>query len=191
MSNIRLRALSKLQYVDPCKLLVRLRVLEREVATASIAPKVRAMRTNGLKAFREMREAAIFCYLIGERMSTKVLLAHGESEDYDFVARWLEANEVRYTPVQIKELVPETLNAEATMCKLIEGLHKYADSSELVVVVHVNRVMHFDPNELEIPSLPIAGLWAFAAIAPDQNEWALWGDLLQTREGTRHAYPAA
>jgi hypothetical protein len=171
--------------------LVRLHALEQRLAEAPVPSDVRTLRTNRLKPLRELREAAIFCHLISERTGTRVLLAHDESDDYDFVAGWQDGDDAHFAPVQIKELVPEALNATATFNQLVAGLAKYVSAPELVVAIHVNRAMHFEPADMKIPELPIAELWAFGAIAPDQSEWALWGNLLLTREGTRHAYPTA
>ena len=123
-------------------------------------------------------------------VAANVVLAPGESQDYDFMASWEQGGTRKFAPVQIKELVPAHSNAAATVEQLFTGLAKYVDSQELVVAIHINREFHFDPRAIGIPSLPIAELWAFGASSPDQNNWVLWGDLLQSGEGTAHVYPA-
>ena len=68
---------------------------------------VRNFRTNSLKCYREGREAAIFCYGMGKAVvHTPVYFAIVENADYDCVARC----QYGFTPLQIKELVPEYLN---------------------------------------------------------------------------------
>ncbi|MFH7041746.1 hypothetical protein ABT392_05440 [Paucibacter sp. JuS9] len=191
MQSIALRTFGKLEYRDPRPFLVRLRKFELELSASATPERVRNLRTNKLKAERELREAAIFCYLAGQRMGTTVGLAPGEKQDYDFVAAWSAQDQACFAPVQLKELPPEATAPAATLQDIISGLGQYTSSSELVVAIHLNRAISFDPSALAIPPLQIAELWAFGATSPDQNTWALWGDLLRSPTASYHAYPAA
>ncbi|MDR7269861.1 hypothetical protein J2X20_002490 [Pelomonas saccharophila] len=191
MQSIALRTFSKLDYRDPRPFLVRLRQFELELSGSATPKRVRNLRTNQLKPERELREAAIFCYLAGQRMGTTVGLAPGEEQDYDFVAAWSALEEACFAPVQLKELPPEATAPAATLQGIISALGQYVSSRELVVAIHLNRTMSFDPSALAIPPLQIAELWAFGATSPDQNTWALWGDLLRSPTVSYHAYPAA
>ncbi len=91
--------------------------------------------------------------------------------------------------LQLKEAVPHDLNRSASIQQTVNALSKYADSEDLTVAIYLNQRVHFDPAKLIIPPLKIAALWVFGAISEDQNEWALWGNFLETPEGTRYEYP--
>jgi hypothetical protein len=45
----------------------------------------------------------------------QVDFASVEHDDYDAVIRWRHSNEVFFTPIQLKEYVPERLYPEATL----------------------------------------------------------------------------
>ncbi len=97
---------------------------------------------------------------------------------------------LHFGPLQIKEVVPDYLNPQAAIQPIIDSLARYTSSPDLNVVIHLNKLLHFDPAELTIPRLPINTLWVMAAITRDQSRWALWGDLLAgERRGTEFEYP--
>lgn len=189
MPRDRLRNFAALEYGDPRGILVKLRELEPKIASSDLDIKVRTLRTNQLKPLRELREGALFAYFMSERIGAHVRIAHGESQDYDFVATWESGGFRRYAPVQIKEVVPPFLNPNAQLSAVIESLKKYTDSADLTVAIHLNTNTQFDPHDLDIPKLSIAALWVFGAIAPRAARWGLWGDLLGARMGTEHDYP--
>jgi hypothetical protein len=191
MQSIVLRTFGKLKYRDPRPFLVRLRKFGVALSASATAKRIGNLRTNQLKPDRELREAAIFCYLVGQRIGTKVGLAPGEEQDYDFVAAWTDQNQTCYAPVQLKELPPEATAPGATLQGIISDLGQYTSSGELVVAIHLNREITFNTSALPIPPLGIAELWAFGATTQDQNTWALWGDLLRSPTVSYHAYPAA
>lgn len=191
MDRAWLRYAKSLTYRDPAPFLVRLRELEIQVAESGLSERVKQLRTNALKAMRELREAAIFCYGMGQRIGQTVYLAPGESQDYDFVASWVFGDEQHFAPVQLKEVVPVTTNANASLAAVVASLAKYVDSKHLIVAVHLNQQVHFDPSTLVVPPLSIAELWVFGAVAPDQSAWGLWGSFTATPSGTRFEYPAA
>lgn len=89
MDTIAIRSFETLTYLDPEPILVKLREIECELAKSSTPAKIKALRTNSLKEFHELREAALFCHFVGQRIGTIVYLAKKESQDYDFVASWV------------------------------------------------------------------------------------------------------
>ena len=189
MDQSRVRAFARLKFRNPRPFLVRLREVEVEVAKSNLSPKVRHLRTNPLKSWREMREAALFCYGMGQRIGQTVFLARSESQDYDFVASWVVDGVQHFAPVQLKEVVPTGLNPTASLQKTIATCSKYVDSKDLIVAIHLNQRCRFEPCNLLIPMLRIASLWIFGAISKDQSEWGLWGNFLEEAEDTRFAYP--
>lgn len=86
-------------------------------------------------------------------MEINVSYAHCEESDYDFVASYCYEDALNYVPIQVKELVPETLNSEAALNKEIGKLSKYADSTDLCIAIHLNRAESVNFSELEIPRL--------------------------------------
>lgn len=190
MNRSRLREFQQGEFRDPARFLVELRALEPKVASSSLDARVKQLRTNDLKEWREAREAALFCFGMAQRIGQPIYLSRVESQDYDFVASWTVGDEQNFAPVQLKEVVPESLNSDSSVDKVVQSLTKYVDSEDLTVAIHLNRQVHFDPKTLVIPRLRIAALWIFASISPDQSEWVLWGNFLEQPEGTRFAYPA-
>lgn len=179
----------KLEYRDPVPLLRNLRKFELQIATSNTPERVKNLRTNGLKEFREIREAALFCHGMSQRLGQTVFVGRGESQDYDFVASWFVDGTRRLAPVQIKEVVPANLNPKASVQATIDALTKYVDSEDLIVAIHLNRQTSFDPVQLVVPDLNIAELWIFGALAPDQSIWGLWGNFMGTHTGTSYSYP--
>lgn len=191
MDLIRLREAERRDYRDPVPFLRELRDIEL-LMKGTTTPSVRALRTNKLREFREARVGALFCHGLSERIGRKVYFSKGEFEDADFVASWIEGAVRHFSPVQIKELVPGDSNASAaTFDTLVHALSpKYIGTKDLTVLIYVNRRMHFDPISITLPSqLPIAALWVIACIDPAQEKWAIWGNLLEEKEGTSFTYP--
>jgi len=189
MGQDRTRALQRLEYRDPKPFLVRLRELEPRVVTSKLPKKVKNLRTNPLRWSRELREGALFCFGMSQRIGQTVFLSPSEAQDHDFVASWVVGNTQHLAPVQLKEVVPHDLNLTASVQGIINALAKYTDSADLTVAIHLNQRAHFDPSKLVVPSLKIAALWVFGAISVDQTQWGLWGNFLETPVGTRFEYP--
>ena len=190
MEAIRLREAARRDYRDPTPFLRRLRVIEHRLLREPVDAQVRSLRTNRLKEWREARLGALFCHGMSERTGRKVFFSKGEFEDADFVGMWFDGDVQHFTPVQIKELVPEERNARATLDTLVRGLSMYSGRKDLTVLIHLNRRTHFKPESLVLPpQLPVAALWVLGCTDPTHSEWAIWGNFLEQAEGTRFAYP--
>jgi hypothetical protein len=171
-------------------MLLELRHIERNIAS-DVSPSVRHLRTRELRPLRELREACLFCYGMSQCMGKDILVAHAEAQDHDAVATF-ETDDVRsYAPIQIKEVVPHEASPTASVQAVVDGLTRYADSGDLTVVVHLNRVTRFSPSELVIPPLKVAALWIFGSISADQSRWALWGNFLLEWESYEFSYPTS
>lgn len=185
-----LRAAQKLKYKDPRPFLINLRKIELELAESATPDKVKNLRTNGLKQAREQRQAALFCEGMSHRIGQTVYFAAHEDQDFDFVASWVVGGEQHMAQVQLKEVVPKSLNADAELTSLIHGLAKYTNSSGLTVAIHLNQSGRFEPNHLNLQHLNVASVWVFAAAVPDQSLWNLWGNFTEENPfGTQYAYP--
>jgi hypothetical protein len=191
MDQIAARALSRLNYEDPAQFLRAARPQTDAFVAGKLGTDLRSLRKAEGKNGRERREAAMFCYLLSQRLGQTVSMAVDEAMDFDCVASWKVEQEVRFVPVQLKELPPSEANANVDLEEILAGLGKYTDSRNTIVAVHLNRRISIDLRQIEIPSLNIESLWLFGAVTPDLNQWGLWGDLLKGPIAARYAYPGA
>lgn len=190
MSAIRLRQLQQRDYRDPADVLRGFREVELTVLSQIEDPQIRRLRTRALKEWRETRLAALFCHKISVRSGQKVYVSKGEFEDADSVAMWQAGDEVRFTPIQIKEVAPNELNERASLQQVVDSLGKYADAEDLTVLIHLNRELRFTPRSISFPSHSnIAALWVLGCVSPEQSRWALWGDYLDQPERSEFEYP--
>lgn len=188
---ILMRRLAQLDYREGTNFLIELRSLERHSFVSDLPRNVRNLRTNELKHWREARAAAMFCYLMSKTCGEPIYLAVAEDEDFDFVALQQIDGETHYKPCQLKELVPEELNPQATLNQIIQGLSKY-DNPYLTVVIQLNRREKIDFSSLKMPTNSLGGLWMFGALDAAQSSWGLWGNFLQPPiTESVHPYPTA
>lgn len=177
---MRVRQWSKLSYYDPRGLLISLAQLSDRVAAADVPYNVASLRTNELNRFREGRQCALLCYGMSQFLGTEVRFAMFEQNDTDFIGRYERIGEVHYVPLQVKELVPDNVKADASLQAEIDKLAKYTDSKDLVVAFHLNRQEHIDFAQLDFSRVPVKELWFFGCISPATQEWLLFGNVLST-----------
>jgi len=125
MAEMRINECSRLMFVDPAVVLPQLRQIQFAVSASSLNARVRNLRTANLRSHREGWEAALFCCGIGKFLGVKVYVAPYAASDYDAVAMWVKGETQHFTPLQIKELVPEELNPDTDINKEIAKLGKY------------------------------------------------------------------
>jgi hypothetical protein len=188
--DLRLRGWEKLKYLDPAKVLPKLRKIQLMVADSNLPARIKNLRTNLLKKHNERRQTALFCYGMGKVLGSTVVFCPVEDSDYDAIARWCKEDTIHYAPLQIKEVVPESLNPSTDLNKEILKLkQKYSCSSDTVFVMHLNRAGRFDLKELDIPRLTVGQLWIFGTTKPTQEAWFLAGDLLNKPKIYLFTYP--
>lgn len=186
--NIR-REFLAYDYKDPAAWLRSLREIEPLAVLSGLPYKVRSLRTHALRRWNESRQAALFAYGIAQRFpESRVDFSLVEHSDYDCVIRRHNDTDCWFTPVQLKELVPEHLpSAPATLAELLLKLSRYSDSSDLVVAVFLNRRFR-GPIE-NLPHLKLGGLYFFGAANQSASEWQLTGDVLGDCSISTFAYP--
>lgn len=188
MDAIRLRQVQQREYRDPTAFLKSLRRVELEMLPNVPDPKVRRLRTNALREWRETRIAALFCHGMSEQTGVKVLLSKGEFEDADFVATWTADDTQNFALVQLKEVAPDKRGGSVD--DVLASLTKYSGKDDLTVLIHLNREVTFNPEKVAVPpNLQIAALWFLFCSSPDQSEWTIWGNFLESPERIRFAYP--
>jgi hypothetical protein len=190
MNRILLRQLQKSRLIDPAAFLINLRNVEPQVARSNLPEDIKHLRNRSLNRYIEARQAAIFCHGMAQRIGQKVYLCDvEESLDYDWVATWTVGTDQHFAPLQLKEVVPSSVNSKCSIESVINSLQKYSGSDDLTVAIHLNRTGRFDLASLHIPPLNIAALWLFCSCSPDQSSWRLWGNYLEVPEVSHFAYP--
>jgi hypothetical protein len=161
------------------------------VSASNLEYKVRSLRTRLLRDSLHRRQAALFAVGMSVRFPDYTFkFAQIESSDYDAVVRRSNAEECQYSLVQLKELVPEHLNADVTIDDVLNGLKKYEGSADLIVAVFLNRRFKLDLNALQPRTFKLGGLFLFFSTSNDQRQWHMFGDLLSTPTLTTFSYPA-
>jgi hypothetical protein len=134
---------------------------------------------------REAFMAMWFAYAFAgaHRISNlKVQLGQEERTDADARFRWTEGGKVYNAPVQLKELMPITVNAIDSIERLVkDACAKYPNARDLIVAIYVNRSGPLD-LEIRVPSL-VAQLWCWGFSKPNAQELFLSGT---THSGSRH-----
>jgi len=189
VAQVQINEFARLPFRDPTPVLRDLRKLEEGLETVSIDPRLRRLRTGGLKPEREARDAALFSHGMAQVLGTKVFVAPVEADDYDFVTMWVADDTQHFCPVQLKELVPDDLNSQATLRTLLEGLSRYAPSLNTALAVRLNRAGHIEFADLELPRIPFSQLWFFGCASADSARWFLYGDALADPKLVRFDYP--
>lgn len=132
------------------------------------------------KVLIEDLDAAVFAHGLRQIMPDRdVCIAEFEAQDHDFVLRFGPPEHPAYCPFQLKVLVPNDVNQSLSPESLLDRLNKYADASDLVVVIKVDR-QGVDPRVLHIPSLRVGELWFFGPDPDTRSGWYLYGDCLGT-----------
>lgn len=187
--DTRINEWSKLKFVDPATVLPHLRKIQLQVAMSNLDDKIKNLRTSQLKQHREGWEAAIFCYGMSKLLGVPVYVAPYEKSDYDAIAMRVEDNTQYFTPLQIKEVVPDDLNPNTDINKEITKLSRYSVSNDTVFVMHVNRAGRLELPSIKVPKLNIASFWLIGASTPNQNKWFIAGDLLNNPRMIEFDYP--
>lgn len=177
--NVRLREWMKLAYYDPVPLLISLREFQLSGALDGVPYEIAALRTRELKPYLEMRQCAMFAYLMGRVTQTLVSVAYEEASDYDAVMHHRVGDEVRFVPVQMKELPPDFLPSTKGLQDLVNSLkRKYPTSPDLTVAIHLNRSTTFRLQDLDLSGLNLGGLWLFGGCDDTAISWRVIGNLL-------------
>ena len=189
--RIRLRSFAGLKYYDPGIVLRGLRRAEYDSRLSTLPDDVRQLRKQSQKRWREGRVGALFAYGMGQCvLGLDVHVALVEDEDYDFVIRWQQNEDVFYCPVQEKELPPAHFNDGATLDETLALLARSTPPSDTVALVYLNRRLALDLSDVAIPTMGFRELWFIGAASPDQDSWFLFGDALTSLRRFDFEYPA-
>jgi hypothetical protein len=189
MADTYLKAVAALEYRDPVPVLVRYQELEIVVSASDLPVNVKALRTSELKSVREGREAALFALGLESVLGTKVYVALAESSDFDFVLRWEAEEQIRYCPVQLKELVSHARNPQASLAQLVQRLASRQNSTNTLLLVRINRKEDVDIGALPVHDLPFLELWFLWQSSADGSTWSILGDAKKVAYRYDFLYP--
>lgn len=187
--DVRINEWSKLTFVDPETVLRKLRKIQIQLAASNLHYRVKNLRTHQLQQHLEGWKAALFCYGMSKLLRVPVYVVPYAKSDYDAVAMGVEDDTRYFTPIQIKEVVPDYLNPNTDINKEIAKLSRYSVSNDTVVVMHVNRAVRLELQKIKVPKLNIAELWLLGDSAADQNKFFIAGDLLNNPRRFEFDYP--
>ena len=188
--KIQMREWRRLAWHDPEEKLRKLREVELQLRDLDLPPDIHHLRTNELKPWNEARQAALFAHGMREVLDTKVFIALHEAADYDFVAHYREGDVGHFCPVQLKEWVPPERNRQESLNDLLAKVaRKYTSPTITTVAIHMNNPGRLELADVEVPDVPLGGLWLFASTTSDQSRWALYGSLLQDPILYEFSYP--
>lgn len=182
----------RLTYLDPARTLLAYREVEIDLAMQlGLDSKVARLRTSSLKPEREARDAALFSHGMSARLGCPVVFAPVEESDYDFVTRTDIRDGSYFTPVQLKELVPEDLNPSANLDALLASLRKKKVFSNTALAIRLNRTLkQTNFTARQFIGLPFKEVWLFWAASPDSRRWKLLGDALTHALISEFKYPS-
>lgn len=166
---------TKFVYFDPRRVLPKLHSIRWRVARSDLDDSVKNLRTHAFKEEREAWDTAVLAYLLSEALNIDVHFSREECEDFDSVFCWRDGDHLKFTPVQLKELVPESNNPNSSLSQLFESLRMYARSPDLMVGIKLNRNIRIDFDSLMVPELPVGDIWLYGATTSDESIWGLWG----------------
>jgi hypothetical protein len=176
MSRERLSTFADLEYFDGSKV-VREALRQGFSHGKGSSPAIPRGHSNN--ELIEHLDAAVFAHGLAELTKLPVHIARHETQDHDFVLRFVCDDSPYYCPLQLKEIVPAEVNAKQDPTRLLDSLSKYSDSADLEVAIKVGRE-GFDPRSISPPSLRVAGLWFFGQLTPDPSRWYLYGNCIES-----------
>ena len=174
------REFDQITWVDAKQVLINFRWIETNLPS-EMNERIRRLRTNELKEWREARIAALFSFGISSQvLKTPILLSKSEQRDFDFVMQWHKNNADHFFPVQLKELPPDDINSKVSVDDIYDKLEKYSGIQDLSVVIYISRRTRFEYplwNREKKPS--IKELWYLGCESEDQSRWFLYGSVLE------------
>ena len=155
-----------LSYWNPAKVLKRLDGLFDSVGLRKYRHPGDLLLSRRVRPIAEDRRCALFLFGAGRVLRRRILISTFENRDYDYVGAYELNGTVRRFPIQLKQLVPNRLNAATNLQREVEKLKKYGTSPDLIVAMHINRQMHLQPQYLDLSGVKVKELWLFGQCGP-------------------------
>ncbi|MGB3461310.1 hypothetical protein [Rhodanobacter lindaniclasticus] len=184
---------SDAQFFDPATFLCATEEMLRNVLPENGAHAAAALRTRAGREVEEDRRCAILCYGLAVASGAAFHFCNLERSDYDYVLAVQRDNISGLIPLQMKQLVPSSVNLRTSLQSEIDKLkRKYPTSSDLCVAIHINRLVRVAPKELDLAGLKIGELWLFGVEDHSERRWRIIGNLMNEHCGSfTYTLPAA
>ncbi len=171
-------AWASLKYMNPTELLLGMDRMFDDSGIKKYKNASDILLNRRIRDIAEDRRCAIFCHGAGQALGAEILFAAHESADYDYVGAYKKNGALFTFPIQLKQLVPDRLNPSTSLQSEIDKLSKYADAQDLVVAIHINRKVHFKPQDLNTSELKVKEIWLYGQLQNDASRWLLFGNLM-------------
>jgi hypothetical protein len=168
----------KLSFKDPLPYLTQMQGMLNKSGVFKFSNWKEILRNRKLRNIWEDRRCAIFCYGLSKTTDSKIFFSNFESSDYDYVLAIEHSNNKWFVPLQMKQLVSTEVNSSTNIQQEINKLKKYTTSQDLVVAIHINRVVEFGIEDLDLSGLNIRELWFFGHFPSDKYKWRIIGNAL-------------
>ncbi|MFN0069212.1 MAG: hypothetical protein ACKVYV_16450 [Limisphaerales bacterium] len=185
IGSIEDRQFGCLEYVGPRKALL-LNFFFRSLSA------VKGWRTRTLEAYRFKEQAALFCYGMKMAMPTHdwaFAMWPEQQSDIDCVFRIKSEGSRRYLKVQLKEVVPESINQTASVQQILQKFNNSKASRGLVVGVYINRNGTLVVKDLILPEGFDGQVWLLGLCGENNQRRFLVGDLMNDPKTTLFEYP--
>jgi hypothetical protein len=167
-----------LSYWNPAKVLRGLDRLFDSVGLRRFRHPGDLLLSRQVRQIAEDRRCALFLFGAGQVLRRRILFAPCECRDYDYVGAYEINGRVYRFPIQLKQLVPNRLNASTDLQREVAKLKKYGTSPDLVVAIHINRQIHLQPQLLDLSGVKVKELWLFGQFGARKRTWLLIGNLM-------------
>ena len=121
----------------------------------------------------EYRQAALFAFgrsLLTEDSSLRFALVQDQHDSADAVLRLgSEPGPFSYEQVQLKEIVPDTVDPKQTLGGLLESIRQqYCSGEKLTIAIHMNRDLAFTLGKTQAQLSGIT-FWLFGLSGPNRG----------------------
>jgi hypothetical protein len=151
------------KFISLNELADKLEALRKSLIASDAPQNRRKLREQGQKPGKEAWHAILFarayeCYFRLTGMSVRI--EPQECSAHDATLQWIENDLTQELKVQLKELPPESLNADISLPELLaKSIEKYPPSPDITMAVFICRT--HPGYQIEIPKHGFAGLWTF------------------------------
>ena len=118
------REWSKLSFVDPETCLKGMREMLRELIPQLQPHAEFAMKSRPAREMGEYERCAIFCYGMASASGAKIKFSDTELSDYDYILSVSHNEAHAFVPLQMKQLVSESVNSGTDLQSEIDKLKR-------------------------------------------------------------------
>ena len=126
-----------------------------------------------------MRQAGILTYGMSLLTERVIDITKYEKSDFDFIAKYIEGDCIKYVPVQLKELVPSHLNKKQSLEDIFKKLKAYSSSNDLVIEIYISRNIKLNVKKIKLKNSNFREIYLFESCSKNNEKWFIYGDIQQ------------